>query len=61
MLAPLIRALSNPGDLLLDPFLGSGTTAVVARQLGRAYLGIKRDPRYLAMAERRITSIRERT
>jgi DNA modification methylase len=57
MLEPLIRASSNPGDLVVDPFLGSGTTAVVARQRGRAYLGIERDPRYLAMAERRLSII----
>lgn len=56
MLAPLIRASSDPGDLVLDPFLGSGTTAVVARRLGRAYLGIERDPRYLAMARQRLAN-----
>ena len=54
MLVPLFRASSSPGQLVLDPFLGSGTTAVVARALGRDYLGIESDPRYLAMAERRL-------
>lgn len=54
MIAPLIEASSNPGDLVLDPFLGSGTTAVVARQLGRDYLGIEREESYLAMARERL-------
>jgi len=54
MIAPLIRISSNPGDLVLDPFLGSGTTAVVARELGRDYLGIERDAQYLAMARQRL-------
>jgi site-specific DNA-methyltransferase (adenine-specific) len=54
MIAPLIEASSDPGDLVLDPFLGSGTTAVVARQLGRDYLGIEREDRYLAMALERL-------
>jgi site-specific DNA-methyltransferase (adenine-specific) len=54
MIAPLIEASSNPGDLVLDPFLGSGTTAVVARQLGRDYLGIEREDQYLAMARERL-------
>lgn len=54
MIAPLIRASSNPGEVVLDPFLGSGTTAVVARALGRHYVGIERDRGYLAMARRRL-------
>jgi site-specific DNA-methyltransferase (adenine-specific) len=54
MIAPLIRASSDPGELVFDPFLGSGTTAVVARALGRDYLGIEREERYLAMAVRRL-------
>lgn len=54
MIAPLIRASSDPGQVVLDPFLGSGTTAVVARQLGRDYCGIERDAGYLAMARRRL-------
>jgi modification methylase len=54
MIAPLIRASSDPGEVVLDPFLGSGTTAVVARQLGRRYVGIERESRYLAMARKRL-------
>lgn len=54
MIAPLIQASSNPGHVVLDPFLGSGTTAVVARSLGRRYVGIERDPDYFAMAKQRL-------
>lgn len=54
MIAPLIEASSDRGDLVFDPFLGSGTTAVVARALGRDYLGIEREERYLAMARERL-------
>lgn len=56
MLAPLIRASSNRGELVLDPFLGSGTTAAVARNLGRHYLGIERDPDYYQMALGRLAA-----
>jgi site-specific DNA-methyltransferase (adenine-specific) len=49
-----IRAGSPAGGLVLDPFLGSGTTAVVARRLGRSYLGIDCVADYCAMARRRI-------
>jgi DNA modification methylase len=54
MIAPLIRASSDPGELVLDPFLGSGTTAAVARSLGRDYLGIEASAEYLTMAQRRL-------
>jgi len=46
----LIRLLSDPGDVVLDPFVGSGTTAVAALRLGRRYLGIELLPRYAALA-----------
>jgi site-specific DNA-methyltransferase (adenine-specific) len=49
-----IQAGCPPGGLVLDPFLGSGTTAVVARRLGRHYLGIDRSREYCAMAKRRL-------
>jgi site-specific DNA-methyltransferase (adenine-specific) len=45
---------SNPGDLVLDPFMGSGTTAVAAKQLGRRYLGFDTNADYIEMAEKRI-------
>lgn len=54
LIAKLLLASSNPGDLVLDPFLGSGTTSVVAKKLGRQYLGIEQDEDYCLMAERRL-------
>jgi len=50
----MILAGSEPGDTILDPFLGSGTTALVADQLGRDCIGIEINPEYAAMARRRI-------
>lgn len=54
LLAKLILASSNPKDAVLDPFLGSGTTSVVARKLGRQYWGIEMDEEYCLLAERRL-------
>lgn len=54
LLAKLILASTKPGDLVLDPFLGSGTTSVVARKLGRRYLGIEVVEEYALLAERRL-------
>lgn len=54
LLAKLILASSHPGDLVFDPFLGSGTTAVVAKKLGRRYIGIEIDPLFCAIAEKRL-------
>lgn len=55
---PIIEALvknsSVKGDLILDPFIGSGTTAVAARKHGRNYIGIEINPEYIAIAEKRI-------
>jgi site-specific DNA-methyltransferase (adenine-specific) len=49
-----IATWSNPGDLVLDPFSGSGTTAKAAKELGRRFLGFEINPEYCAIAERRI-------
>ncbi len=49
-----ILSWSNPGDLVLDPFSGSGTTAKAAKELGRRFLGLEINPEYCAIAERRI-------
>jgi site-specific DNA-methyltransferase (adenine-specific) len=54
LIAKLILASSNPGDVVFDPFLGSGTTAVVADKLDRSYLGIEQDPDYCLLAAKRI-------
>lgn len=54
LIAKLILASSREGDLVLDPFLGSGTTAVVAKKLGRRFIGIEQDPTYCVWAEKRL-------
>lgn len=48
---------SNEGDTVLDPFMGSGTTGVVCKQMGRKFIGIEMDPEYLMTAESRISEV----
>src|SRR5919198_181689 len=57
LLARVILAASRPGDLVLDPFLGSGTTGAVAKKLGRCFIGIERDAAYAAAAQARIAAV----
>lgn len=54
LVEPCIKASSRPGDFVLDPFFGSGTVGVVARELGRRYAGIELHPEYVAMAAKRL-------
>jgi site-specific DNA-methyltransferase (adenine-specific) len=54
LIAKLILASSQQGDVVLDPFLGSGTTSVVAKKLGRHYVGVELAEPYCLIAERRI-------
>lgn len=54
LIAKIILASSNDGDIILDPFLGSGTTSSVAKKLDRHYLGIEREEQYCVWAEKRI-------
>ena len=54
LIAKLVLASSNPGNIVLDPFLGSGTTAVVAKKLGRRYIGIECEREYCAFAQKRL-------
>ena len=54
LVAKLILASSKPGDLVFDPFLGSGTSSVVAKKLGRRYLGIEQNEEYALLAEARL-------
>ena len=54
LLAKVILASSNKGAVILDPFLGSGTTSVVAKKLGRRYIGIEIDEFYCCLAEKRL-------
>lgn len=54
LIAKLILASSNKGDVVFDPFLGSGTTSVVAKKLGRHYIGVEQNQLYCAWAEYRL-------
>jgi site-specific DNA-methyltransferase (adenine-specific) len=54
LIAKLILASSNSGDVVFDPFLGSGTTAVVAKKLDRSYLGIEQNLDYCLLAAKRL-------
>jgi modification methylase len=57
LLHRVILASTKPGDVVLDPFFGTGTTGALARRLGRRWLGIERDPDYAALAKARIASV----
>lgn len=57
LLYRVIMASSNPGDVILDPFFGTGTTGAVARRLHRHWIGIERDPVYAQLARERIEGI----
>jgi modification methylase len=57
LLHRIILASSKPGDLVMDPFFGSGTTGAAAKRLGRHYLGIERDKTYLAGAKARLKAV----
>lgn len=50
----VLLSASKKGDLVLDPFLGSGTTAIVAKALGRNWIGIEKDKKYVDLANNRI-------
>ena len=54
LIAKLILASSNEGDVVFDPFLGSGTTSVVAKKLKRGYIGVEMDETYCCLAEKRL-------
>ena len=54
LLAKLILASSNEGDIVFDPFLGSGTTAVVSKKLSRRFVGIEQNEQYCAWAQKRL-------
>lgn len=54
LLAKLILASSNPGDVVFDPFLGSGSTSVTAKKLGRTFVGIEQNEQYCVWAEKRL-------
>jgi site-specific DNA-methyltransferase (adenine-specific) len=58
VLERIIRVSSNPGDLVLDPFAGSGTTLATARRLGRCYLGVELSAEYADAIRRRLAGVR---
>jgi DNA modification methylase len=53
----LLRASSSPGELVLDPYMGSGTTAVACKQLGRSFIGMEIDPTFCKVAENRLKQV----
>ena len=57
LLQRILLATTRPGDTVLDPFFGTGTTGAAARQLGRHFIGIERDPDYAAIAGARIAAV----
>ncbi len=57
LLARIINAASKPGDLILDPFFGTGTTGAVAKRLNRRFIGVEREAAYIAEAEKRIAAV----
>lgn len=57
LLYRVILASTNPGDLILDPFFGTGTTGAVAKRLGRRYIGIERESSYVQAAQARIDAV----
>ena len=57
LIARILLAASKPGDVVLDPFLGSGTTAAVAKRLRRHFIGIERDRDYAAAAQARVDAV----
>ena len=54
LIAKIMLASSNENDIIFDPFLGSGTTSVVAKKLNRKYIGIEQNPQYCIWTEKRL-------
>jgi modification methylase len=57
LLYRVILSSSNPGDVVLDPFFGSGTTGAVAKKLHRNWIGLERESKYIKVAQKRINNI----
>ena len=55
----LIQLYTFTGDVILDPFMGSGATAIAALKAGRKYIGYETDPQYVTLAEKRIATIND--
>lgn len=54
LISDIIKASSNEGDIIIDPFLGSGTTAIAAHNTGRFFIGIEKEPKYVEIARKRL-------
>ena len=59
LLAKILLASSNENDIVFDPFLGSGTTSVVAEKLNRKHIGIEIDEQYCLIAQKRLRQAKE--
>ncbi|MBR9842508.1 MAG: site-specific DNA-methyltransferase [Rhodobacteraceae bacterium] len=59
LLHRILVGSTNPGDVILDPFFGTGTTGAVAKMLGREYIGIEREAAYRKVAEKRLSKVRK--
>ena len=60
LIQQIVLTSSKKGDLILDPFLGSGTTAVVAKALGRNWIGIEKEEKYVNLANQRIKNYKNK-
>ena len=58
LLYKIILSSTKPGDVVLDPFFGTGTTGAVAKRLGRNYIGLERETKYIEIAEKRIEKVK---
>ena len=59
LLLRVVLSSTKPGDLVLDPFFGTGTTGVVCKKLGRKFIGIEKNPTYLKEAKKRILKVKK--
>ena len=57
LIEKIIKLTSCDGDVIFDPFMGSGTTCVACKKLGRNYIGIEKEPAYVAIAEKRLEKV----
>jgi site-specific DNA-methyltransferase (adenine-specific) len=58
LLRELVRDYSRPGDLVLDPYMGAGTTGIACVELGRSFVGVELNAEYFALAEAKILGAR---
>ncbi|MCB9113106.1 MAG: site-specific DNA-methyltransferase [Anaerolineales bacterium] len=59
LLYRILLSSTNPGDIVLDPFFGSGTTGAVAKKLGRKFIGVEREKKYIKAAQKRIDAVEQ--